>query len=144
MSTSDQTFSTHTGSHVLDAQVEDINKTVDIPLLSEEQEAVVIDRCLCTISDALLRILPPAWLSVLQGSSSVEIQQLEELAVLRAEKLIPDVPVRVGLDCVTTTLHGVVPTSPNIAFVARSISIAIVIQTKAMPVHRESPNVSTR
>merc|ERR1711871_1198224 len=65
---------------------------VDIPLLSEEQEAAVIDRCLCTISDALLRILPPAWLSVLKGSSSVEIQQLEQLAVLRDETLIPDVP----------------------------------------------------
>ena len=82
----------------MNAQVEDINKMVDIPLLSEEQEAAVIDRCLCTISDVLLRILPPAWLSVLKGSSSVEIQQLEQLAVLRAETLIPDVPVSTALD----------------------------------------------
>ena len=96
-------------------QVENINEIVDIPLFSEEQEAVVIDRCLCTISDALLKILPPTWLSLLQGSSSVEIQQLKQLLVSRTEMLIPDVPVRVELDCATTTFHYVVLTQHSLA-----------------------------
>ena len=94
---------------VLDPQkrqqmVEQINKAIDMPLLSEDQEAAVIDKCLCTISAALFRILPPAWLSVLQGSSSVEIRQLEELAVSRAEALVPDVPVSLAISCVAASI----------------------------------------
>ena len=47
---------------VLDAtkrkeMVEKINETVDIPLLSEEQEAVIIDKCLTTVADVSIYIV---------------------------------------------------------------------------------------
>ena len=66
----------------------------------------MIDKCLCTISETLFRLLPPTWLSALQGSSSVEIQQLEQLTVARAETFIPDVPVSLLLGTILNAVHG--------------------------------------
>jgi hypothetical protein len=65
-------------------QVAKINESVDIPLLSEEQEAVIIDKCLATISTQLLNILPPAWLGKLVRNSCIAICKATEDRFFRA------------------------------------------------------------
>eukprot|EP01052_Picozoa_sp_SAG31_P017243 SAG31_NODE_1171_length_9560_cov_11.668745_6_plen_349_part_00 len=73
-----------------------INKHVDIPILDEEQEAVLIDSGLSLVINVVCSLLPPDYVSALKrGTSPVEYAQLQNLIQMHAEKNLPPIP---GLD----------------------------------------------
>jgi hypothetical protein len=70
--------------------VQQLNASIDVPLLSEDQEAALIDASLTSITNVLHAVVPAQWLAQLQGSSTpLELRQLEELVVRRVDALIP-------------------------------------------------------